>query len=226
MARWSGRSFYETILTGEFDFEERCRPEAPDRRAPRRRRHARRVRRLPPRPAQGRPPRHPGERPRRAHARGVPPAVALPCRPRPQRHRRVGPRAGRRPALLGARRPVPRQGDPADRRALGPRARRAGRARGAAVGPRRRGRARGRRPARPRGRPVPRGHPRRRGRGDPHRRGVEVRLDADTLGALYLGGVRAETLRRAGRLSGTEAGLATWAAMVDAGPAPYCITGF
>ncbi len=54
----------------------------------------------------------------------------------------------------------------------------------------------------------------------------QVRLDADTLGALYLGGVHAETLRRAGRLSGSEAGLATWAAMVDAGPAPYCITGF
>jgi predicted acetyltransferase len=55
---------------------------------------------------------------------------------------------------------------------------------------------------------------------------VEVRLDADTLGALYLGGVRAEPLRRAGRLTGSEAGLAIWATMVDAGPAPYCITGF
>ena len=55
---------------------------------------------------------------------------------------------------------------------------------------------------------------------------AEVRLDADTLGALYLGGVSAETLRRAGRLSGAETGLATWAAMVDTGPAPYCITGF
>ena len=149
----------------------RCDPEAPDRGAPRRRRHARRLRRLPPRPTQGRPPRHPCERSRRAHARGVPAAVALPCRPRPQRHRRVGRRAGRRPALLGPRRPVPRQGDPADGRPLGPRARRAGRARRAPVGPRRRGRARGRRPARPRGRPLPRGHPGRRGRGDHHRRG-------------------------------------------------------
>ena len=55
---------------------------------------------------------------------------------------------------------------------------------------------------------------------------AEVRLDADTLGALYLGGVSSETVRRAGRLSGTAAGLATWAAMVDTGPAPYCITGF
>jgi predicted acetyltransferase len=55
---------------------------------------------------------------------------------------------------------------------------------------------------------------------------ADVRLDADTLGALYLGGVRAETLRRAGRLAGTEDGLHTWAEMVDAGPPPYCITGF
>jgi predicted acetyltransferase len=51
-----------------------------------------------------------------------------------------------------------------------------------------------------------------------------VRLDAHTLGALYLGGVGAETLRRAGRLVGP--GLEPFAAMVDAGPAPYCITGF
>jgi predicted acetyltransferase len=53
-----------------------------------------------------------------------------------------------------------------------------------------------------------------------------VRLDADTLGALYLGGVPAETLRSAGRLRGDEHSLATWAAMVDAGPAPYCLTHF
>jgi predicted acetyltransferase len=53
-----------------------------------------------------------------------------------------------------------------------------------------------------------------------------VRFDADTLGALYLGGVRAETLRSAGRLRGDERSLATWAAMVDAGPAPYCLTHF
>lgn len=55
---------------------------------------------------------------------------------------------------------------------------------------------------------------------------AEVTMDAETLGALYLGGVRAETLQRAGRLSGSDAGLRTWAAMVDCGPAPYCITGF
>jgi predicted acetyltransferase len=51
-----------------------------------------------------------------------------------------------------------------------------------------------------------------------------VRLDAETLGALYLGGVASETLRRAGRLSGPS--LDTFASMVDAGPTPYCITGF
>ena len=44
--------------------------------------------------------------------------------------------------------------------------------------------------------------------------------------SLYLGGVDAETLRRAGRLTGTDDGLGTWAAMVDGGPAPYCLTGF
>jgi predicted acetyltransferase len=55
---------------------------------------------------------------------------------------------------------------------------------------------------------------------------ADVRMDAETLGALYLGGVRADTLQRAGRLSGSEDGLRTWAAMVDTGPAPYCVTGF
>ena len=55
---------------------------------------------------------------------------------------------------------------------------------------------------------------------------AEVRLDAETLGSLYLGGVRAETLRRAGRMAGTEDGLAAFADMIDAGPPPYCITGF
>jgi predicted acetyltransferase len=55
---------------------------------------------------------------------------------------------------------------------------------------------------------------------------AEVRLDAGTLGALHLGGVGAETLHRAGRLSGSGEALDTWAAMVDCGPAPYCITGF
>ena len=53
-----------------------------------------------------------------------------------------------------------------------------------------------------------------------------VRLEADTLGALYLGDVDVPTLRAAGRLTGDDAALATWAAMTDAGPAPYCLTDF
>jgi predicted acetyltransferase len=51
-------------------------------------------------------------------------------------------------------------------------------------------------------------------------------VGADVLGSLYLGGVRAETLQRAGRLTGSEDGLRRWAAMADAGPVPYCATGF
>jgi predicted acetyltransferase len=53
-----------------------------------------------------------------------------------------------------------------------------------------------------------------------------VLLEADTLGSLYLGGVDVETLRRAGRLTGTARALADWSAMADTGPAPYCLTGF
>lgn len=54
----------------------------------------------------------------------------------------------------------------------------------------------------------------------------EIRLPADVLGALYLGGVDVGTLRAAGRLSGDPGALDTWAAMSRVGPAPYCITGF
>jgi predicted acetyltransferase len=53
-----------------------------------------------------------------------------------------------------------------------------------------------------------------------------VLLEADTLGALYLGGVGVDTLRAAGRVTGAEQALRDWAAMADTGPAPYCITGF
>jgi predicted acetyltransferase len=55
---------------------------------------------------------------------------------------------------------------------------------------------------------------------------ADVRLAAETLGALYLGGVGVETLRAAGRVTGAEAALRTWAGMADTGPAPYCLTGF
>ena len=54
----------------------------------------------------------------------------------------------------------------------------------------------------------------------------EVGMSADTLGSLYLGGVQVGTLHRAGRLSGSDAAIETFAAMADAGPAPYCLTHF
>lgn len=55
---------------------------------------------------------------------------------------------------------------------------------------------------------------------------AEVTLGADTLGALYLGGVGVRTLAAAGRIGGAPDAIAQWAAMCDTGPAPYCITGF
>lgn len=54
----------------------------------------------------------------------------------------------------------------------------------------------------------------------------DVRLEADTLGALYLGGVGVDTLHAAGRITGSDQAVRTWAAMEATGPAPYCITGF
>ncbi|WP_406027272.1 GNAT family N-acetyltransferase [Nocardioides sp. NBC_00850] len=53
-----------------------------------------------------------------------------------------------------------------------------------------------------------------------------VELAADTLGALYLGGVDVRTLAAAGRITGSPEAIETWAAMADGGPLPYCITGF
>lgn len=53
-----------------------------------------------------------------------------------------------------------------------------------------------------------------------------VQLAADTLGALYLGGIDARTLAAAGRITGSPDAIETWAEMVDGGPLPYCITGF
>jgi predicted acetyltransferase len=55
---------------------------------------------------------------------------------------------------------------------------------------------------------------------------ADVLLAADTLGSLYLGGVRVETLRAAGRLTGADDAVRTWAAMADTGPAPHCLTSF
>jgi predicted acetyltransferase len=53
-----------------------------------------------------------------------------------------------------------------------------------------------------------------------------VLLEADTLGSLYLGGVAVDTLRAADRITGDDQAIHDWAAMADAGPPPYCITGF
>ncbi len=53
-----------------------------------------------------------------------------------------------------------------------------------------------------------------------------VRLSADTLGSLYLGGVDVATLHAAGRLPGTAEAVRRLAALADGGPAPYCTTGF
>jgi predicted acetyltransferase len=53
-----------------------------------------------------------------------------------------------------------------------------------------------------------------------------VRLAADTLGSLYLGGVPVAALVGAGRLGGADAAIDALASMADGGPAPYCITGF
>ncbi len=55
---------------------------------------------------------------------------------------------------------------------------------------------------------------------------ADVRLAADTLGSLLLRGVAVETLYAAGRLAGDADAVRALAAMANAGPAPYCITGF
>jgi len=54
----------------------------------------------------------------------------------------------------------------------------------------------------------------------------DARLTAETLGSLYLGGVTVPALSAGGRLAGDADAMATLAAMADAGPTPYCITGF
>ncbi len=55
---------------------------------------------------------------------------------------------------------------------------------------------------------------------------ADVTLTAETLGALYLGGVDTATLHAAGRLGGEPGAIARWAALVDGGPEPHCTTGF
>ncbi|MGB0102409.1 MAG: GNAT family N-acetyltransferase [Nocardioides sp.] len=54
----------------------------------------------------------------------------------------------------------------------------------------------------------------------------DLRLTADTLASLHLGGTTAANLAAAGRLDGEATAVTRFAAMADAGPTPYCITGF
>ncbi len=56
--------------------------------------------------------------------------------------------------------------------------------------------------------------------------GADVRLDAETLGALCLGGVDVRTLWRAGRVHGDDDAVGRWAGMADLAVPPYCLTGF
>jgi predicted acetyltransferase len=53
-----------------------------------------------------------------------------------------------------------------------------------------------------------------------------VRMAADTLGSLYLGDVTVPELGVGGRLAGDDDSVATFSAMADVAPTPYCITGF
>ncbi|MGA8846031.1 MAG: GNAT family N-acetyltransferase [Nocardioides sp.] len=55
---------------------------------------------------------------------------------------------------------------------------------------------------------------------------ADVLLTAETLGALYLGGVDTATLRAAGRLGGAQDAVDRWSTLVDGGPTPHCTTGF
>lgn len=68
----------------------------------------------------------------------------------------------------------------------------------------------------------------RRGQADvvPTGETADVALSADTLGALYLGGVTVATLAAAGRIGGTPEAVGRFALVADTGPAPYCITAF
>ncbi|WP_262104379.1 GNAT family N-acetyltransferase [Arthrobacter sp. Marseille-P9274] len=55
---------------------------------------------------------------------------------------------------------------------------------------------------------------------------VDVTLDVDVLGSLYLGGVRGRTLAGAGRLEGDDAAVGRVDRLFALGSAPYCITHF
>lgn len=54
----------------------------------------------------------------------------------------------------------------------------------------------------------------------------EVRVSAETLGSLYLGGAHVSALRRAGRVAGTDEAVDRFAQMADLAVPPYNLTGF
>ena len=54
----------------------------------------------------------------------------------------------------------------------------------------------------------------------------DVTVDAETLGALYLGGVPVETLAAAGRIGGSGDAVRTWATMADLPGVPFSLTSF
>jgi predicted acetyltransferase len=54
----------------------------------------------------------------------------------------------------------------------------------------------------------------------------DLTLTAETLGALYLGGVRVASLAEAGRLAGEPDAVARLGRLLDGGPAPYALTSF
>jgi predicted acetyltransferase len=55
---------------------------------------------------------------------------------------------------------------------------------------------------------------------------AELRVDAETLGSLYLGGATVEAMRAAGRVAGRDDHVARFAAMADLAVPPYNLTGF
>ena len=55
---------------------------------------------------------------------------------------------------------------------------------------------------------------------------ADLTVTAETLGSLYLGGVRVESLASAGRLTGGREAVERLGRLMDGGPAPYSLTSF
>jgi predicted acetyltransferase len=54
----------------------------------------------------------------------------------------------------------------------------------------------------------------------------DLTVTAETLGSLYLGGVRVDALANAGRLTGERDAVGRLGRLMDGGPAPYSLTSF